>query len=212
MGDIHHDGGAIDAIHSLDSIGSIGSIGPMGPIKGIESIAPVAVHLKEINNIDPVILEPLQINDVRNIEPLRIQELNVTKLPMVNIAVRQLPSVDVNIRRFPALSVATHQNFCMPSNYVVHGRILGLELFRLHVEGQTVVVPKDRVRREQSRTPDRSFPVTAAAGEPGIPVVSKPVTSAVRCHPRTGSQRAPSPCRTSGPHRPCAVHMGRSGR
>jgi hypothetical protein len=138
-------------------------------IEHVRHISPVAVHLKEINNIDPVSVDAFNVTEVRNIEPLRVQEFNVTNLPNVNISLRQLPSVEMNVRRLPPVSVGLHQNFHIPSNYLVRMQFLGFELFRVALHGQSDLIPCDKNRREQARTHDRSFPETAAAGNPAIP-------------------------------------------
>lgn len=150
-------------------------------ISKVQNIAPVAAHIKEVNHIDPISVEALNVSEVRNIEPIKIEKFNVTNLPTVNMALRQLPPVDMNIRKLPPLSVGTHQDFHVPSDYTVSGRILGIEFFRIHLDGCTNIIPRERFRQEQERTPSRSFPVPAAAGNPAIPSVCRE-TSASALH------------------------------
>lgn len=141
-------------------------------IKGIEKIKnidPVAVHIKEVNHIDPLSIEAVHVNEVKNIDPLQIDRFNVTNLPTVNMRLHQLPTIDMNLRSLPPISVGTYQDFCIPSNYTLRARLLGVELVRLHLDGQTSIIPKQHTRREQARTANRSFPVTSTAGNPAIP-------------------------------------------
>ena len=141
-------------------------------IKSIDKVShidPVAVHLKEINHIDPLSIDALHIDEVKNIEPLQIDKFNVTNLPMVNVSLQKLPPVDINLKTLPPISVGLHQNMCIPSNYTLRARLLGIELVRLHLDGHTTIVPKERARREQKRSDDKSFPVTSVAGNPAIP-------------------------------------------
>jgi hypothetical protein len=138
-------------------------------ISEVRHIAPAAVHIKELNHIDPISIESLRVNEVKNLDPIRIEKFNVTHLPTVNLSLRQLPPVDMNIRRIPPVSIGLHQDFCLPSNYTLRAQLLGIEFLRLHVAGHTVLSPRDKVRREQHRTPNRSFPEVAVAGNPAIP-------------------------------------------
>lgn len=138
-------------------------------ISEVRHIAPAAVHIKELNHIDPISIESLRVNEVRNLDPIRIEKFNVTNLPTVNLSLRQLPAVDMNIRRIPPVSIGLHQDFCLPSTYTLRARLLGIEFLRLHLDGHTVLSPRDKVRREQHRTSDRSFPEVAVAGNPAIP-------------------------------------------
>lgn len=138
-------------------------------IQELQNIAPIAAHIKELNHIDPITVEELHLNEIKNIEPIRIEKFNVTNLPQVNMALRQLPPVNLNIRRLPALSVGTHQDFHMPSHYTVRARVLGIEFFRIHLDGSTRISPRERYRREQGRSHSRSFPVPETAGNPAIP-------------------------------------------
>lgn len=167
-------------------------------IKGIDkvkNIDPVAVHLKEVNHIDPLSIESLHISEVNNIEPIEISKFNITNLPMVNVSLQKLPAIDFNVKTLPPVSVGTYQNFCIPSNYILRARLLGIELVRLNLDGQTSIIPRERARREQSRSDNRSFPVTSAAGNPAIPSHCESGNSA-SCHPRsapTNYYQAPQP-------------------
>ena len=138
-------------------------------IDRVQKIAPVATHIKEINNIDPVSIEAFNVTQIRNIEPLRVEELNITKLPNVNISLRQWPPMEMNIRRLPPVSVGFSQDIRVPSHYLVRMQFLGFEFMRVALSGESCLLPQERYRREQERTHDRSFPETAAAGNPAIP-------------------------------------------
>lgn len=138
-------------------------------IASIQKIAPAAVHIKELNHIDPLLIESLRIDQVRNIDPVRVDRFNVTHLPTVNLSLSQLPALDLNVRRVPPVAIGVQQDFDLPSRYTVHTRLLGIEVLRLEVHGRTMMIPKDRFRREQSKTPERSFPEVAAVGNPAIP-------------------------------------------
>jgi hypothetical protein len=163
--------------------------GPGSPlhvqVQELQKIAPMAVHLKEVNHVDPLSVESLFVSQVRNIEPLNIARFNVTNLPLVNLALRQMPAVELNVGRLPAVSIGTHQVFDLPSNYVVRARLLGFEFLRVQLSGRTRITPSERYRREQDRADNRSFPRAATAGNPAIPSVRRE-TSAV--------------CMDGGPH------------
>jgi len=150
-------------------------------ITKVQDIAPVAVHLKEVNHIDPVTVDAFHVSEIKNIDPITIAKFNVTTLPMVNMTVRQLPAVDMNIRKLPPISVGMHQDFFVPSAYTLRARFLGIEFFRFHLDGETTIVPRDKHRREQERANNRSFPVPAAAGNPAIP--SRCVETSTTCGP-----------------------------
>lgn len=184
-------------------------------VSEVRHIAPAAVHIKELNHIDPISIESLRVNEVRNLDPIRVEKFNVTNLPTVNLSLRQLPAVDMNIRRIPPVSVGLHQDFCLPSTYTLRARLLGIEFLRLHLDGHTVLSPRDKVRREQHRTPSRSFPEVAVAGNPAIPsrleekgtrvMVSRSSCSSensVAHHhdPATRSQPYTATARPPGPH------------
>ena len=130
---------------------------------------PLATQIKEVNHIDPLSIESMHVSEVKNIEPLQIAKFNVTNLPMVNVSLQKLPTVDFNVKTLPPISVGTHQNFCVPSDYTLRARVLGVELVRLHLNGKTSIIPKERARREQARSDNRSFPETSVAGNPAIP-------------------------------------------
>jgi hypothetical protein len=140
-------------------------------LEKVQNIAPVAVHLKEVNHIDPISVESLFISQVRNIEPLSVEKFNVTNLPLVNMALRQMPPVELNIRQLPAVSIGLHQVLDLRSNYQVGARVLGLELFRIELAGRTRIAPTERFRQEQDRADNRSFPKVASAGNPAIPSI-----------------------------------------
>jgi hypothetical protein len=163
-------------------------------VKGIEplrigEIAPAAVHIKELNNIDPLNIDSLHVSEVKNIDPISVERFNVTHLPTVNLSVRQLPAVDMNIRRLPPVSIGLHQDIHVPSNYTLRARLFGIEFFRMNMSGHTMLVPRDKVRREQSKTHEKSFPETTAAGNPAIPSkhtekVSHVVSTQPHCYPQ----------------------------
>ena len=138
-------------------------------ISKIQHIAPAAVHIKELNHIDPISIDSLRVSEIRNLDPICIEKFNVTNLPTVNLSLRQLPAVDLNLRRLPPVSIGLHQDFCLPSSYTLRARLLGIEFLRLKLEGHTTLSPRDKGRREQRRTTFQSFPDVATAGNPGIP-------------------------------------------
>lgn len=148
----------------------------------IGQIAPAAVHIKELNHIDPISVESLRIDQIRNLDPVRVERFDVTHLPTVNISLSRLPSMDVNVRRIPPLAVTVQQEFCLPSQYTIHARLLGIEFLRFDIHGRTMITPKDRVAREQARSHERSFPDVAAAGNPGIPTRRTERVEAVARH------------------------------
>jgi hypothetical protein len=159
-------------------------------ISSIDKIAPVAVHIKELNQVEPLLIESLRIDRVREIDPLSVDRLNVTRLPVVNLSVNQVPEVSISVSQLPSVAIAVQQCFDMPSDYTARARFLGFELLRIHLSGTTRVIPRDRARREQAHTPDRSFPLVAAAGNPAIPskleercAEAIPLPRAVNCGP-----------------------------
>lgn len=157
----------------------------------IGQIAPAAVHIKELNHIDPISVESLRIDHVRNLDPVRVERFDVTHLPTVNISLSRLPSMDVNVRRIPPLAVTVQQEFCLPSQYTIHARLLGIEFLRFDIHGRTMVTPKDRVPHEQARSHERSFPEVAAAGNPGIPTRRTERVEAVARHLPCGPPSGP---------------------
>ncbi|MBS0172103.1 MAG: hypothetical protein JSR62_17290 [Nitrospira sp.] len=160
-------------------IGEVSHIDPL-VIKEVQAIAPAAVHIKELNHIDPLSIESLRVSEVRNLDPIRVEQFNVTNLPTVNLSIRQLPAADLNIRRLPPVSIGFHQDLCLPSTYTVRAKVLGVEVFRVHLEGHTAVKPRAQFRREQARVPSQSFPDVAVAGNPGIPSTLKQASAHVR--------------------------------
>lgn len=170
----------------------------------IKSVAPVAVHLKEVDKIAPLSIETARIDGVSNIDALRVTTFDITHLPAVNLMLRQLPQVDLHIRQLPALSVGTHQRFTVPSSYTLRAHLLGFEVLRVHIEGATHILPEERARREQARSPDRSQPIPATAGNPAIPSIHKEVGAHVVHHgppPHGHAPAYPSPpyCPPPGP-------------
>lgn len=177
----------VNKVKNIDPlrISEVRNIDPV-TIAKVEKIAPAAVHIKELNHIDPLSIESLRVDRVRNIEPVAIDKLNVTHIPTVNLSVSRVPTVDLNLRKIPPVAIAVQQCFDLPSHYTIHTRLLGFEVARLEVHGQTRVVPRDRYRREQAHTPQQSFPDVAPLGHAGIPVKVSETTSVVRpppvCH------------------------------
>ena len=184
------------------NIASVSNIAPVtnATIQKVEKIAPAAVHIKELNHIDPLTVESLRVDCVRNLDPLNVDSLNVTHLPMVNLSMARMPTMDLNVRRMPPLAVGLHQAFELPSRYTIHTRLLGFEIMRLDIHGSSRLVPRERARREQAHNHERSFPDVAAVGNPAIPnrcretcaetVVTPapqaPCPAAVNCAPRAG--------------------------
>ena len=89
-----------------------------------QNITPTAVHLKELNQVAPLSMESLRVDQVRHVDPLDIDQLNITHLPTVNLAMSQLPALDINVRRVPPVAVAVHQEFemCPTTPYGAHSR------------------------------------------------------------------------------------------
>ena len=61
-------------------------------IADVQKIAPVGVHIKELNQIAPLFVESLRVDHVRHIDPLRIERLNITQLPSVNLSLEPTPA------------------------------------------------------------------------------------------------------------------------
>jgi hypothetical protein len=198
----------VEYVHGIEAI-KIDSNANSIKIESIQKIAPAAVHIKEVNQIDPLTVESLRVDSVRNVEPLNVDRLNVTRLPMVNLSLTRMPTMDLNIRRMPPLAIGLHQEFELPSKYTIHTRLLGFEIIRFDIHGSSRLVPRERARREQSHTHERSFPDVAAVGNPAIPnrcretsveTVSSPeprrcagnasVTPPPRCAPAAGLSAA----------------------
>ena len=135
----------------------------------IYQVAPVGVHIKELNQIAPLAVESLRVDHVRHVDPLRIDRLNITQLPSVNITMSQLPMLDLNVRRVPPVTVALHQQFEMKSNSPMRARVFGLKLRRPDLRAPPCITPRDSARREVSRQHERSFADVAAARKPAIP-------------------------------------------
>lgn len=169
MSDVKIVDGSILTLKNDSSLGISGF--PPLSINQVQKIAPVAAHIKEVNNIDPISVEALHVSEVKNIEPISIDRFNITNLPLVNMSLRQIPPVDLNVRRLPPVSIGFHQNFSVPSNYTVRARLLGIEFFRVNLDGETMIIPREKHRQEQGRTANRSFPETAVAGNPAIPSI-----------------------------------------
>ena len=153
-------------------------------ISEVSHIAPAAVHVKELNHIDPISIESLRVDEVRNIDPVRVERFDVTYLPTVNLTMSRVPTVDLNVKRVPPIAIALGQRLVLPSRYTMHATMFGIELLRLSIHGRTTVEPCDTAPREQSRTHSRSFPDVAAAGNPGIPA-----RRVARCRPSINAAR-----------------------
>ena len=166
MGDVR-----IKQATGLDAIG----------IKQVSKVSPAAVHIKELNNVDPFTVESLRIDHVRNLDPVRIDQFHVTHLPTVNLTLSQFPSLDLSVRRFPPIAIGVHQDFHLPSTYTVHARFLGVEIMQFNIHGCTMIRPQDRQCREVVRTHERSFPEPAAVANPCIPM--NPVRQGGDCVP-----------------------------
>jgi len=185
----------IDPIH-IASIDDIKKIAPI-TVASVQKIAPAAVHIKELNHIDPLTVESLRVDSVRNLEPLNVDRLNVTHLPMVNLSLARMPTMDLNVRRMPPLAVGLHQEFDLPSKYTIHTRLLGFEIVRFDIHGSSRLVPRERARREQSHNHERSFPDVAAVGNPAIPNRCRETSAeaVVRPEPQPpGTGPAPANC------------------
>ena len=132
------------------------------------TVTPISVHLKELNQVAPLLVDSLRVDHVRHIDPLRIEQLDITALPTVNLTMSQLPALDIIVRRVPPVAIAIQQRFEMCSDYDMTVRLLGLPLARIALSGRTTITPKDCARREQWSSHERSFPDVAAAGNPAI--------------------------------------------
>lgn len=169
-------------------------------IDKVKSIEPVAVHLKELNHIDPLSIDALHVSEVKNIEPLQIARFNVTNLPMVNLSVQKLPDVGLHLKTLPPVSIGLHQDFRMPSSYTLHARLLGIEVLRLQLHGETVLQPRERARREQARGDHRSYPTPSTAGNPAIPSHCSESSVHPCCPPAAAAGHArPSPQHAASP-------------
>jgi hypothetical protein len=162
---------------------------PVAPltVADVAQIAPVGVHIKELNQLPPLLVESLRVDHVRHVDPLRIEQLDVTGLPTVNITLSQLPALDINVRRVPPVAIAIQQQFEMSSAYSITARLLGLPFLTMALSGRTTITPRDCAWREESRSHERSFPDVAAAGNPALR------THATETCVTTVSRRAPPP-------------------
>jgi len=163
-------------------------------IAEVKKVAPVAVHVKELNQI-----APLFVDHVRHIDPLRIDHLNITQLPSVNLSLSQLPPLQINVGHVPAIGIALQQQLEMNSCYTIRARVLGLDIMRMELQGKTKIVPQACARREQSHSHERSFPEVAAAGNPAIPsrTIKHTTQSVTRCAPQP-RRHAPHPVVSAG--------------
>ena len=116
---------------------------------------------------------------------MRIDHLNITQLPSLNLSLSQLPPVQINVGRIPTVGIALQQQLEMNSSYTIRARVLGLDLMRMELQGTTKIVPRDCARREQSHAHERSFPDVAPAGNPAIPsqAINTCTQTVTRCAP-----------------------------
>ena len=201
MGDVNvTDLPAIRTDPSANTIG-IDEVTNIEPLR-IAKIAPAAVHVKELNHIDPLTVESLQVDAVRNIDPVKVDKFDVTSLPTVNLTIGEAPELDLNLREIPPFAIGLHQDFVLPSEYFIRARLLGFEFLRVHVTGRTVMHARDQVPREVSSSHERSYREVAAVGNPAIPVSCREEhAEAVVYHrparhappPRHGHRPSPSP-------------------
>ncbi|MGH7119780.1 MAG: hypothetical protein ACREFP_12450 [Acetobacteraceae bacterium] len=165
------------------TVKEVDNIAPL-TIAAVEKVAPIAVHIKELNQVDPLLIESLRVDRVREIDPLKVDRLNVTRLPVVNLSVNQVPGVELDIRRIPPVTIGVHQIFELPSQYTARARFLGFEVLRVEIAGKTRVVPRECARREVSHAHERSFAEVAAVGNPAIPSrLEERCAEAVSCGP-----------------------------
>jgi hypothetical protein len=159
----------------------------------IAKIAPAAVHVKELNHIDPLTIESLRIDEVKHIDPVKVDRFDVTSLPTVNLSLSEAPELDLKLRQIPPFAIGLHQDFVLPSEYFIRARFLGLEFLRVHVTGRTVMRARDQVRREVSSSHERSYREVAAVGNPAIPVTCREDYAEAAVHdlplPRAPSRR-----------------------
>jgi hypothetical protein len=187
----------VNKVKNIDPvrISEVRNIDPV-TIAKVQKIAPAAVHIKELNNIDPLSIESLRIDRVHNLDPLRVERFNVTSIPTVNLSMNRLPSLDLTVKQVPPVAIVLQQNLDLNSRYMVHTRFFGFEILRMELHGTTRVVPKDKHRREQSKSDARSYKDVVAAGNPGIPVrVSESCTVSQLAAPRP-----PAPHRDGARH------------
>ena len=152
---------------------------------------------------------------MRHVDPLQIDQLNITSLPTVNLTMSQLPALDINVRRVPPVAVALHQQFEMCS--------------RLHDDGAhsrpAADAPRSRAAPPSHRrtAPGASNPGAMSAasrmlpplGNPAIPsraieTCTETVTRGSRRHPDAATASMParrasaSPCNRPGRAQPAA--------
>ena len=159
------------------------------------TVTPIAVHLKELNQIAPLTVDSLRIDRVTHIDPLQIDQLNVTGLPTVNLTMSQLPALDINVRKVPPVAIALQQQFEMCSDYGITAKVLGIPLMRLALAGRTTITPVDCTRREQSKSHEKSFTEVAALGNPAIPSRAVPTSICIEtggCRPAQQPRRRPA--------------------
>jgi hypothetical protein len=171
---------------------------PVAPltVADVQKVAPIGVHIKELNQIAPLLVESLRVDHVRHVDPLQIERLDITRLPTVNITLSQLPGLDLNVRRVPPVAISIQQRFEMRSDYAITARLLGIPLLRMALTGRTSVTPHDCARREQSRNHERSFPDVAPAGNPAIP--NRAIETSTETVSRRRPDRSPRPFVHSG--------------
>jgi hypothetical protein len=164
-------------------------------VAAVQKVAPIGIHIKEFNQVAPLSVESLRVDHVRHVDPLRIEQLDITRLPSVNITLSQLPGLDLNVRRVPPVAISIQQQFEMNSNYMIVARLLGVPLLRMSLQGKTKITPRDCARAEQSRSHERSFPDVAAAGNPAIPsraIETCTETVTRRCVPQGHRRNVPT--------------------
>jgi hypothetical protein len=184
-------------------IEQVSNIAPI-QIAQISNIAPTAVHVKELNHVAPISIDSLRVDEVRNLDPIKVDQFDVTYLPTVNLTLGEAPELDLNLRQIPPLAVGLHQDFVMPSEYLIRARLLGFEFLRVQVTGRTVMHPRDRVPREVSSSHERSYREVAAVGNPAIPVT---------CHEEYAETVVHQPRkRRSGARRAAGHRRARAGR
>jgi hypothetical protein len=157
----------------------------------IAKIAPAAVHVKELNHVDPLTIESLRIDEVKNIDPVKVDHFDVTHLPTVNLTIGEAPELDLNLRQIPPFAIGLHQDFVLPSEYLIRARLLGFEFLRVQVTGRTVMHARDQVRREVSSSHERSYREVAAVGNPAIPVTCREEYAETVTHDPPASQPPP---------------------
>ena len=188
MGDVD-----VKQVKNIDPI-RIREVTGVEPIR-VSKIAPAAIHVKELNQIDPITVDSLRVDEVRNLDPVKIDHFDVTHLPTVNLSLGEVPELALDVRRFPSLAVGLHQKFVLPSEYTIRARVLGFELARLHVTGRTVLHPHDESRREMASSHERSYREVAAVGNPAIPVECREESAETIVHEPPRRRRKHRPAR-----------------